>query len=507
MNRKRSCWLLAAFIFTSQIALSQSVAINADGSTANSSSILDVKSTIKGLLIPRMLKSERNAISSPATGLMVYQTGPDSTGFYMYNGTSWEWALTTSNTNTTSAWQTTGNSGLSASTNFIGTTDNVTVKFRVFNSTGGQIDYTNEVTYLGSLAGNTSTGIGNAGFGAKALFTNNAGQKNTAVGTYSLSSNTSGNYNTGVGYYGGAGISSGTYNTAVGTDALGGIGSGSNNTAIGAESMSTTFSGSNNTAIGYGTAISSGLTNATAIGYNAYVTASNSLVLGNGANVGIGTNAPQVLLHVAGTANLFKGPNSHTGFFYNGTASCDGIELVANNSSDAFASIQRGDQGYCLHLTKGSSAVNQGLLGFYVNGTDIGHVDCNVAGTSVAYYTTSDERLKENIRTSKFGLEQLMMIKVADYNYKADTKKTPETGFLAQQLYSIYPQAVKPGGDDPKANPWTIDYGRVTPILVKAVQEQQQLIQKQDAKIASMEKEISKLNEQMQRRIRTSAAK
>jgi hypothetical protein len=66
----------------------QNVAINSDGSTPNSSAMLDVTSTTKGLLTPRMTSAQRTAISSPATGLIVYQTdGTD--GFYYYDGSAW----------------------------------------------------------------------------------------------------------------------------------------------------------------------------------------------------------------------------------------------------------------------------------------------------------------------------------------------------------------------------------------------------------------------------------
>jgi hypothetical protein len=46
----------------------QSFAINTDGSSAHASALLDVKSTNKGLLVPRMSKAEKNAIAAPATG-------------------------------------------------------------------------------------------------------------------------------------------------------------------------------------------------------------------------------------------------------------------------------------------------------------------------------------------------------------------------------------------------------------------------------------------------------
>lgn len=83
--------LLFYSFFVCTLAQSQSLAINNDGSTAHASSILDITSTSKGLLTPRMSKTQRNAIINPATGLLIYQTAPDSTGFYYYDGTRWQW--------------------------------------------------------------------------------------------------------------------------------------------------------------------------------------------------------------------------------------------------------------------------------------------------------------------------------------------------------------------------------------------------------------------------------
>lgn len=65
-----------------------SVAINGSKTAANASAALDITSTTKGILIPRMTNVQRDAIASPATGLMVYQTD-GTAGFYYYNGTAW----------------------------------------------------------------------------------------------------------------------------------------------------------------------------------------------------------------------------------------------------------------------------------------------------------------------------------------------------------------------------------------------------------------------------------
>jgi hypothetical protein len=64
------------------------VAINTDGSVPDNSAMLDIKSTGKGLLLPRMTNDQRNAIVSPANGLMIFQTD-NIPGFYYYNGSAW----------------------------------------------------------------------------------------------------------------------------------------------------------------------------------------------------------------------------------------------------------------------------------------------------------------------------------------------------------------------------------------------------------------------------------
>lgn len=66
----------------------QGVSINGSGNAPDVSAILDVSSSTQGILVPRMLGAERIAISTPAEGLLVYQT--DGTeGFYYYNGSAW----------------------------------------------------------------------------------------------------------------------------------------------------------------------------------------------------------------------------------------------------------------------------------------------------------------------------------------------------------------------------------------------------------------------------------
>ena len=73
------------FLFITTISFSQ---IGIGTTTPDASSALDLSSITSGLLIPRMIESERVGITNPATGLMVYQTDATA-GFYYYDGATW----------------------------------------------------------------------------------------------------------------------------------------------------------------------------------------------------------------------------------------------------------------------------------------------------------------------------------------------------------------------------------------------------------------------------------
>jgi hypothetical protein len=82
--------LFAAILLTvlSPSVFAQGVAINADSTNPDPSAILDVRSTTQGMLIPRMTETQRNAIASPALGLLIFQTD-QTAGFYYYDGSAW----------------------------------------------------------------------------------------------------------------------------------------------------------------------------------------------------------------------------------------------------------------------------------------------------------------------------------------------------------------------------------------------------------------------------------
>ncbi len=80
--------LMAMLGLATQTSNAQGVSISESDTTAATSSILDVTSTTKGVLVPRLTTTQQNNIESPATGLVVYNT--TESNFFFYNGSAWE---------------------------------------------------------------------------------------------------------------------------------------------------------------------------------------------------------------------------------------------------------------------------------------------------------------------------------------------------------------------------------------------------------------------------------
>jgi len=315
--------------------LSAQVAINSTGAVSDASAMLDVQSTTKGFLVPRMTQAEKEAISSPATGLIIYQTDGTS-GFYFYSGSSWvRFTSGVSSLDDLSDARTGGNSlflgedaginddltnnlnvfvGIgSGKTNTTGSSNtaigywsleknlggssNTAIGFRtLYSNTSGQYNTAtgyqalnsnttaSNITATGSYAlFNNTTGTGNTAFGALTLYTNQSGNYNTAVGQYALYNDTA-SYNNAVGYYTLYNNTSGEHNIAVGYKSLKENISGNYNLAMGSEAMYSNTTGNHNVAVGE-SALHSGSTgiNNVAVGSNALgIAASRSTIVAIG---------------------------------------------------------------------------------------------------------------------------------------------------------------------------------------------------------------------------------
>ena len=176
---KKTVLFLLVFCFAATGLFAQT-AINGDGSQADASAMLDVKSTVKGILLPRMTSAQRSAIGSPDNSLMLYDLSLDKYYFY-----------------TNSTWVKFHTSEMAIDDLFDAASD---IKSVFFGSNTGNADDGNN--YNNALGFNVLTanvsGSHNNTFGFKSLY-NTTSSNNMAFGSFGLFSNTTGSGNIAVG--------------------------------------------------------------------------------------------------------------------------------------------------------------------------------------------------------------------------------------------------------------------------------------------------------------------
>jgi predicted RecA/RadA family phage recombinase len=117
------------------------------------------------------------------------------------------------------------------------------------------------------------------------------------------------------------------------------------------------------------------------------------------------------------------------------------------------------------------------------NNAEVGSVTVTSAGTT--YNTTSDRRLKENIELITDGKEKLLAMKPCTFSFKADEESNIVTGFIAQEMAEVIPEAVT--GDPDSERMMSMDYGRITPTIVAALQDALKEIEELKERIKKLE--------------------
>ncbi len=361
--------LLMILITLNETASAQNIGIGT--STPHASAVLEIKSNTRGILLPRTSTTSRNAIAGPAKGLILYDTTTST--FWFHNGSAWSQLASGGN-----GWNITGNAGINATNNFIGTSDNQPLRFRVNNIWGGEIHPTTGNVFVGLSSGNSSTtgqsnsafgdhslamltdGNFNAAAGYYSLSVNTAGYNNAGFGAYALYNNTTGFSNTGLGRNALFANTTGTYNTAVGTNALLSA-TGSFNTATGYNALTTTTIGIFNTSSGY-----KSLEANTTGNYNTAIGA-NALNISSTGDFNTATGSQALRLNTSGMNNTATGArsllNNSTGI--NNTA--NGFESLLTNSTGK-ENTATGFQALYFNTTGNSNTAN-GYAALGINST------------------------------------------------------------------------------------------------------------------------------------------
>jgi len=322
-------------------------------------------------------------------------------------------------------------------------------------------------TALGSKAlFSANTGSKNTAVGCQALYANTTGEENTAVGVSALSSNLGYGDNVAVGYKSLSTVTNAAFNVAVGAYSLQSTTTGGN---VGIGSV-TSIGGSSGTVIGYYAAAEGNIQYATAIGANSRVTCSNCMALGGDVpasrtKVGINIAAPYTDLHIIQQTDA-------------GGDKVRGIRLQRSANSNHWRTLIDPSNNYV----------------FEYNDALYSYIDPFGAN----YVTSSDERLKRDISSLPAILNKIMLLQPKTYHYAVNRDTDPRSfGFLAQDVEKLFPEFVFTSETGMKG----IAYSNFSVVAIKAIQEQQELINKLERKSQEQEQQFQQQLNILQQRI------
>lgn len=146
--------------------------------------------------------------------------------------------------------------------------------------------------------------------------------------------------------------------------------------------------------------------------------------------------------------------------------------------------------GQVLQLRRRFSANGDNFIQFYrtAGGTGAGSVGAIqfANATTLELANASDARLKTDVIDGQGGIDLISRIRPVNFKWKNDDSNEVSYGFIAQELYEVFPNAVSVGGDDPAEQPWMVRLATLIPITVLAIKEMLTRIEELEAKVNSL---------------------
>ena len=191
----------------------------------------------------------------------------------------------------------------------------------------------------------------------------------------------------------------------------------------------------------------------------------NGITIKENGNVGVGTASPINKLHV-------QTSEANSVYIESTTSDNNGMMVLNANTNQNWSNNWHE------------------FIYFRNQGNNIGGILGSNGGNMVSYSTSSDYRLKTDLKAYS-GIDLVNKIKTYDFAWKRDSSRM--FGVMAHELQAILPYAVNGQKNALDVNgkiiPQSVDYGKLTPILVKAIQEQDVIIKDQVEKLIKLNKE------------------
>jgi hypothetical protein len=453
--------ILLLTIFSTSV--NAQVGINSDGTNPDASAMLDVKSTTKGILIPRMTTTQRTAISNPTTGLIIYNNTTNT--FDYYNGVSWVIVGTDNlgNHTATANVQTNGNYVSSDGTSngiFIDGNNNIGI-----NTATPNAKFDANGTIIAGAAGTLHTATLNGAEGIVMPSGTSDYLINVQDGNGRVQHKWNATYGINESFV--AGLEDAFFIDLVGNAA-------DDNAAW----------------IAFKHADGSSAVAGDAISWQ------TQMIINQGGRVGINEVLPDDRLHItdAGNGTRIRLENTGTGW----------AGLVAKNTArEIFFGLQGAfdanpGEFHIYDNTAGARRLVIDANGEFGIGKDNPSVKLDVNGSvnCTGGTCSSDIRWKKNVRPLSNSLSNILKLEGVNYDWRTDEfldknfSSKKQIGFIAQEVEKIYPELVRTDNEGYKS----MDYMSMTAILVEAMKEQQQAIDQLEAENVQLKAQINRID-------------
>jgi hypothetical protein len=319
---------------------------------------------------------------------------------------------------------------------------------------------------------NNTTGAYDSAFGAGALYFNTTGAQNTASGTYALNANTTGGGNTASGFNALVANTTGTNNTANGSYAMNANTTGNFNAALGNVALYSNTTGIYNSAVG-----NNALTYNTTGNFNSAFGSHTLLNVTAGSyNTGVGMYAGYTL----DSSNITGSNNSALGY-----ATAFGTGSVTNATAIGAYAVVSSNNALVLGCVAGVNICTTTTSVGIGTSTPTSLLTLGQGqgpAISDGWATYSSRRWKINIQTLHGALAKVEQLRGVSYDLQANGKH--EVGVIAEEVGAVVPEVVT--WDQNGKDAQSVDYSRLTALLIEATKEQQALIEQQQEQIAQL---------------------
>lgn len=251
------------------------------------------------------------------------------------------------------------------------------------------------------------------------------------------------------------------------------------------------------------------------------ICSTNGVIIGDSTNIvigtcsvaeGSGTTASGICSHAEGTGTIANGNHSHAeGNRTTASGTCshaEGSGTTANGAAShtegaftiAYNTYEHAGGRYNSSTSGNSSSTGATIFSIGIgtsdsdrkNAIEVTQTGALIANTS--WTTGSDRKLKDNITLLEDGvLDKVLKLKPSRFTLKADLEeeKRVQIGFIAQEIEEVFPEYVVIHTDNKGEETRYLDYEKICVVLTKALQEQQEIIDKQNERLSIIEQKLN----------------